>query len=291
MAELSRSIDAAELGRRMRAARIAAGMTQAQVAGSEVSAAYVSRIEDGQRRPELRLLGRMAKRMGTTLQQLLTGLTSTEARQLELRVEQAAVALALGDTNDALVGVSAAADALADFGDPGLLAEAMRVKAEALRAVGDADGAVTILESLTESLVPDMNTLRALIGLCRCYCELDQLTKAAATGDLADRMAAKLGISGLSETLQVAAVRAEALLRRGDHDGAAAVCRRALQSVVIDDDSQLSNAASYWRASISESTANGPTPAAIELAKVALTLVDLDEYRVTVEYLVRWSTA
>ena len=51
LAELSRTIETRELGRRIRNARIAAGMTQTDLAGDDVSSAYVSRIEDGQRRP------------------------------------------------------------------------------------------------------------------------------------------------------------------------------------------------------------------------------------------------
>ncbi|WP_182378667.1 helix-turn-helix transcriptional regulator [Nocardioides sp. WS12] len=290
LAELSRSIDAAELGRRIRAARVAAGMTQAQLAGGEVSAAYISRIEDGQRRPAAHLLGRMAARMNTTLHQLLMGFATTEARQLELQVEHAAVSLVLGETADALAEATTAAARLERFGDPALLAEAMRIKAEAQRAVGDLESAVAILEALTEDLSPDMNTLRALITLCRCYCERDQLTKAVATGDLAQRMAARLGIGGLGETLQIAAVRAEALLRRGDQDAAAVICREVLDGLV-GDGSQLSSATSYWRASISESAANGATPAAIELAKVAHTLIDIAERRTTIDHLTKLSTA
>src|SRR3954465_1955149 len=70
-AELSRTIDAAELGRRIRHARGAAGLTQSPLAGADASAAYVSRIEAGQRRPEAGLLERMATRLDVGLEQLL----------------------------------------------------------------------------------------------------------------------------------------------------------------------------------------------------------------------------
>ncbi|NHA00593.1 helix-turn-helix transcriptional regulator [Nocardioides sp. W3-2-3] len=66
LAGLSRTIDPAELGRRIRASRVAAGLTQSELADGTVTAAYVSRIERGQRRPAANLLEALAARMGTT---------------------------------------------------------------------------------------------------------------------------------------------------------------------------------------------------------------------------------
>ncbi|MFC7500914.1 helix-turn-helix domain-containing protein [Nocardioides sp. GCM10030258] len=286
LAALSRSIDAAELGRRIRSARLAAGLTQAHLADGEVTAAYISRIEVGQRRPGVWLLQRLAMRMGTTPHQLLTGMTTHEARQLELAVEHAAVALAFGESSDALSGATAAAERLEDFGDAALLAEAMRIKAEAHRALGDLSRAIEVLVQLTREPTPDMNTLRSLIVLCRCYGERDELSRAIAVGELADRMAARLGIDGLPEALQLAAARADAHSRRGDHVVAAELCRTALDAVA-NDGSQLTQAAAYWDASLSESLSNGATPAAIELAKTAHMLVDIVASRETAEHMLR----
>ena len=53
----SRTVDPAVLGPRVRAARLRAGLTQAEAAGTEMSTAYVSRIEAGQRRPDPALEG------------------------------------------------------------------------------------------------------------------------------------------------------------------------------------------------------------------------------------------
>lgn len=288
LAALSRSIDAAELGRRIRASRLAAGLTQADLAGEDVTAAYVSRIEDGQRRPGLHLLDRMANRMGTTLHQLLTGMTTHEARQLDLAVENAAVALALGHHHEALRGATEAADRLQRFGDAALLAEARRIQAEAQRAIGDLDTAITILIELTAGPVPDMNTLRSLIALGHCHCERDEIAKALAIGELAERMAARLGIDGLTEGLDLAAMRAAAHLRRGDTERAAEISRDALQAAAHSP-SKVTQAAAYWTASRAEALSNGPTPAAIDLAKTAHLLIDIDTSRQTAERLSRIS--
>ena len=52
-AAMLKEIDPAQLGDRIRAARVAKGWTQTQLAGTEISVGYVSRIESGQRRPNL----------------------------------------------------------------------------------------------------------------------------------------------------------------------------------------------------------------------------------------------
>src|SRR5690242_20843915 len=105
LAELSRTLDAAELGRRIRNARVAAGLTQAALAGEDVTPAYVSRIEDGQRRPEFGLLGRMADRMGTTLEALLVGDGSPESLAQALALDHAELSLAGGEPRAALAAL------------------------------------------------------------------------------------------------------------------------------------------------------------------------------------------
>lgn len=283
LAELSQTIDAVDLGRRIRMARIAAGMTQSQATAGEVTAAHLSRIEDGQRRPDSHLLERMATRMGTTLHQLLTGLTTHEARGLELQVENAAIALALGDPGEALRIATTAVGLLENYGDEALMASAKRVQAMAHLAAKEPGTAARILENLVAATTPDVNTLRALIALCHCYRELDQFARAIAVAQRAERMIAELGIDGLTENLQLAAAVAGVHLRLGDLSTATTVCRRALDAVAVDMPPK-SQAKLYWRASTSEATSNGATPAAIELAKVALTLVDLGDGRSSVEH-------
>lgn len=68
----SRAIDAAVLGRRLRNHRHAAGKTQGELAGATgISAAYISRIENGARRPSPSLLDRIAAALGTSARAIL----------------------------------------------------------------------------------------------------------------------------------------------------------------------------------------------------------------------------
>lgn len=73
-AKLLDEADQAALGKRICHARIARGLTQAQLAEpAEVSAAYLSRIEDGQRRPSMEVLVAIAERMHVRPRDLLLG--------------------------------------------------------------------------------------------------------------------------------------------------------------------------------------------------------------------------
>ena len=105
LAELIRFVDVSTLGRRLRAARSAAGLTQAEVAGDDVSAAYVSRIEAGQRRPEAMLLERMAARLGVDLQALLQDPNDQRHDEQRLQLDHAELSLVSGDHATALARV------------------------------------------------------------------------------------------------------------------------------------------------------------------------------------------
>lgn len=65
--------DKRRVGSKIRQLRIGLGLTQAQLAGDEVTAAYVSRIESGERVPSARLLRLFAERLDVSVE-ALTGL-------------------------------------------------------------------------------------------------------------------------------------------------------------------------------------------------------------------------
>ena len=276
LAELSRTIDAGELGRRMRAARIAAGMTQAAVAADEVSAAYLSRIEDGSRRPEAGLLERMAARMGTTLEELVTGVSRDKVRELRLAVDHAELSLAGGEPKRALEHVSAVLGEIPEGQLPDLRRAAEQVRAGALEAIGDFNGAILALEDLTSTPTPDASWLRALIALSRCYRDSGEYSRAIEVGERASQVIADLGIQGLTEAIQLTVTTAAAYHRLGDVEQAKRMCMRALDDA-DKYDSPIAKASAYWNASNIESAAHGATPAAIEMATKALALFELGE--------------
>jgi tetratricopeptide (TPR) repeat protein len=277
LAELSRTIDAAELGRRLRAARLAAGMTQAQVTDGEVSAAYLSRIEDGSRRPEARLLERMATRMGTSLEELLLDVSRDEAREFRHTVDHAELSLVGGgEPHAALDSVERVLREIPEDQMPDIRRAAQQVRALALETIGDLNGAIVTLEQLTSTPVPDATWLRSLIALSRCYRDSGDLDRAIDVGERATKVIEDLGIQGLTEAIQLTVTVAAAYHRRGDVDQAKRLCMRALDDAEKYD-SPIAKASAYWNASIIETTAHGATPAAVHMSKQALALFELGE--------------
>jgi transcriptional regulator with XRE-family HTH domain len=65
--------DPAAVGRRLRDARIEAGFSQRQLSFPGCSAAYISRLEAGDRVPSLQLLRKLAQKLGADEHYLATG--------------------------------------------------------------------------------------------------------------------------------------------------------------------------------------------------------------------------
>jgi len=65
--------DPVEVGRRLQDAREAAGLSQRELAFPGCSAAYISRIERGERIPSLQVMRELARRIGVTEAELAFG--------------------------------------------------------------------------------------------------------------------------------------------------------------------------------------------------------------------------
>jgi transcriptional regulator with XRE-family HTH domain len=70
--------DPAAVGRRLKDARLAAGFSQRQLSFPGCSAAYISRLEAGDRVPSLQLLRKIAAKLGADEQYLATGVERVE---------------------------------------------------------------------------------------------------------------------------------------------------------------------------------------------------------------------
>src|SRR4051794_5411130 len=203
LAELSRTIDPAVLGRRIRNARVAAGLTQTQAGGEHASTPYISRIEAGQRRPDLRLLGLIAEQLGTTAEELLLGVTGDRRSELRLALDYAELALNSGSPQEAVkqadeVIAGAAGTQLAE-----LERSARSVRALALEAAGELEAAILALEDFVEGEGGDLIWLRGMIALSRCYREVGDLARAIEVGDLALAKIDQYGLRGVDEAVQL----------------------------------------------------------------------------------------
>jgi transcriptional regulator with XRE-family HTH domain len=76
--------DPAAVGRRLKEARLAAGLSQRQLSFPGCSAAYISRLEAGDRVPSLQLLRKLAAKLNADEQFLATGIERIEQDPPEL---------------------------------------------------------------------------------------------------------------------------------------------------------------------------------------------------------------
>jgi transcriptional regulator with XRE-family HTH domain len=88
--------DPADVGKRLHAAREAAGLSQRDLAFPGCSAAYISRIERGERVPSLQVMRELARRTGVTEGELAYGRDVIDP-EVALRLHAVEAAEADGD--------------------------------------------------------------------------------------------------------------------------------------------------------------------------------------------------
>jgi len=266
-------LEPAELGARIKAARVAAGLTQPVLADQDVSVAYLSRIESGQRRPGPELLGSLAQRLGVTVEYLVLGDAWEDARRLELQLDHAELSLVGGEAANAL---AQARDALASSGLEAVPSGSVRahyVEAAALDALGD-DSAAAAFQQLLKIGAESAIRLKAATALCRIWREQGQLDRAIACAQ-AELDAAPPESLGSEEGIRLSVTLAAALFMAGRTAEAGELCDCAItESERLR--SPVARASAYWNASIIRAE-SGDVTEALAMAKRALHLLESTE--------------
>lgn len=264
-----RAVDPAQLGQRLRHLRQSRGMTQPDVAGPDASTAHLSRIESGQRRPNLPLLERLADRLGVEVATLLDDSAAHAPGEVRLALDYAELALESGEVGEAetrtRVVLEDGSAALAGMSD-----RARYLHGRALEAQGRLDEAILELEPLAGSPT-DLSWVRSRIALSRCYRESGDLTKAVECGEGVLSALTDNGLGGCDEAVQLAVTLAAAHFERGDRGEAVRICLRAIEGAEHNG-SATARASAYWNASVIEAE-RGSTQAAVSLAERALALL------------------
>jgi transcriptional regulator with XRE-family HTH domain len=270
------TVDLITLGRRVRHARTRSGLTQDQVAGDDISGAYVSRIEAGQRRPDPSVVELLADRLGTTVEYLLTGVEPKVAEEARLALRYAELALNSGELTDARAQVSQLLDD--DSTELGALRrEAQWLLARCEEQLGHLDAAARLLEPLTAD-TDHRWWLPAVVALCRCYRETGDLSRSIDVGSRAHEHVRALELEGTDDAIRLAISLVGAYYERGDESYAAQLC----QAVVDQADrtgSRAARAAAYRNSSMIAHN-RGQLDEAVRLAEHALSLMaDTDNVR------------
>ncbi len=166
---LRTSTPAEPVGARLRRLRIACGLSQRDLSAPGITAAYVSKIERGERRPSVRALRVMAGKLGVSLPYLETGveLGDGEARELRLADAELRMRLQEGHSTDELDSILAEAVAAADSG---AIIRARVALGMAAAARGDYVGAALQLkEVVTSERVTPVSRPDVYAALGECY--------------------------------------------------------------------------------------------------------------------------
>jgi tetratricopeptide (TPR) repeat protein len=88
------------IGQRLRRLRHERGLSQRELAGPGVSYAYISRIEAGARRPSVKALRMLARKLGVSADYLETGSEIRDTDERELQIADAELELRLAEVTD-----------------------------------------------------------------------------------------------------------------------------------------------------------------------------------------------
>ncbi|MBB5868965.1 transcriptional regulator with XRE-family HTH domain [Allocatelliglobosispora scoriae] len=261
------------LGERIRHLRRSHNLSQLQLAEGIASASYVSLIEAGRRMPEPKILRAIADRLGTSEAALLEPEIDREHQaQLVLRLRYAELALANGDTGEAL----------RELGDlvqhNSIAADAHWALSRTYEADGrleDAIGEVELLLDLVRGGTPCAAELLVLLNThCRLYREVGDLGRSIDIGEAARREVAELGLTGTENDVRLVSTLAGTYWQRGDWASAEVLARQAID-LAEQQGSRRSRGSAYWNASL-VAEARGQLGEAIALAERALGLFTED---------------
>src|SRR3954452_14175913 len=120
MARVPESPEGAEetIGQRLRRLRLERGLSQRELSEPGVSYAYISRIEGGARRPSVKALRMLARKLGVSADYLETGSEIRDTEERELRIADAELELRLAeDTEQAQRKLERLLDEAVEAGD------------------------------------------------------------------------------------------------------------------------------------------------------------------------------
>jgi transcriptional regulator with XRE-family HTH domain len=220
------------VGERLRRLRLERGLSQRELAAPGVSYAYISRIEAGARRPSVKALRKLARRLGVSPDVLETGSPLREADRRELRLTEAELALRLGEKpSDAEATLREVAEQALEDGDAAGARRARIALGLAAERRGDAVEAAALLEdALGTGDVPPAARPEAYAALVRAHAK-------AGSSSRADELARQTLAEAGERDSRVAALRALAReAADGDRAEALEFARRALALLDVTEE-------------------------------------------------------
>jgi len=211
------------IGARLKRLRLANGLTQRELASPSYTHSYVSTIEAGRRQPSRTALEHFAGKLGVGVEELVTGRSPDVVARLELRFQEARIALSEGRGDEADATFVAVAKQSKLLKLPRLEAKAEEARGLVLERRGDPEKALEHYQRAEEILGSDPPTALAdaVTGKARCFEALGDVRYAIHVLESLLATIEQQGIHDPSALVQVHASLLDAYLEAGFHDRAA----------------------------------------------------------------------
>ncbi|MHB8060409.1 MAG: helix-turn-helix domain-containing protein [Gaiellaceae bacterium] len=265
------------LGERLRRLRKERGLSQQSISGPGLTTAHISRIEAGLRRPSVRAIRALAKKLDVTPEYLETGRQLGPRGDLELRIADAELELRIGTSPeanaDALRSLISEARVL---GDPLITARAVAALGVALSATSSYAEAIPLLEeatasvTITPALRPDV-----YLALARAHSAAGHVTESIRVLEASLEFVREHASEYVGAHMRFAIHLSYALTDAGSFEEARTVLEKATKEHGDDSDrrTQVSN---YWTLA-RIAAMSGETPAALDHMRRAIALLEADE--------------
>jgi tetratricopeptide (TPR) repeat protein len=159
------------IGVRLRRLRLERGLSQRELASPGVSYAYISRIEAGTRRPSVKALRMLARKLGISPEYLETGSELREVDQRELRLGEAELRLRIGgETEEAARLFARLLDESVSAGDSEAAARArVGLGLTAAQRADHVNAALQLQEAIDSGAISLLDRTDAHAQLARSY--------------------------------------------------------------------------------------------------------------------------
>jgi transcriptional regulator with XRE-family HTH domain len=264
-------MDLAEFGSRLRSMRARRGLSQIELAGSELSNAYVSRLESGQRRPDAKIIRVLAKRLDTSPDFLVRGIEPEDQRELQLKLRFIELALESGEPAEAESSISRLREETESDALRSISAHLDYLSGRVYEALSRHDDAAVVLDRVRRLGPASEYWLGALILLARVYREAGDLERSIEVAREGAEHLSELGLQASDEGIRLTLMVVAAYYTRGDVAYAAQLSREAIDLAEAKG-SPKARSTAYWNASVLASS-RGSSTEAVLYAERALALL------------------
>jgi tetratricopeptide (TPR) repeat protein len=218
------------IGQRLRRLRAERGLSQRELSAPGVSYAYISRIEAGARRPSVKALRKLARKLGVSAEYLETGSEIHDSERRELRLADAELRLRLGgEVEHAEAEFESLLAEAAEAGDALSISRARIGLGLLAYDRGENARAAELLEGAVESgVVSPAARPDVFATLGRAWCALGQAERAVALFERCLELVTEEAPEDDTNGVRYASYLSAALTDLGDYERAQEVLRGAV---------------------------------------------------------------